>query len=61
MCMSRLISFVLADASCGAREESENYKMKKNLANSGISPYYLSLIELAFSPIAPWNPCESIH
>ena len=28
MCMSRLISFVLADSSCEPRAESENNKMK---------------------------------
>ena len=29
--MFRLISFVLADSSCEAREESENYEMKSVL------------------------------
>ena len=29
--MSQLISFVLADSSCEAREENENYKNEKSL------------------------------
>ena len=43
-CMSRLISFVLADAKCDACEECEDYKEKtKLLANRGTRTYYLPL------------------
>ena len=42
LCMSRLISFVLADSSCEPRDESDNYK-KKILAHSGTRAHYISL------------------
>ena len=50
MCMSQLISFVLADSSCEPRKESKNYKMKK-IAHSVTRTHYLLLTRLALLAI----------
>ena len=51
--MSRMISFILADASCEARKEGENYKMKKVLPKVGLAP--------TASPLLDWHSYQLCH
>ena len=45
MCISRLISSVLADTSCEAREESEKNKMKIFLSTVELDPTFSRLLD----------------